>query len=177
MKKCFSMLIFSALLVLSNCGDNGSDQDNGIKTQFWNVISYPQEELLTLITSTTYNTVKTPQTIVTEADYTVNGNCGGTCHISGSFSSTDDIYTADIDLDFTDFCFADIILNGHSDLIISEMIFPVSGSLTYIGTYSGEAEASGEIEGSCTWDLSLNCSSGNLTVHGTITINNKDYDF
>lgn len=99
---------------------------------------------------------------------TIAGAKGGTATVSGTGSFTEDSYDYSFTITFVDYVTTeittseDITLNG-------EVTYEFEGSSTsYTAVYKGEVTASGAVEGTASFDLTITMSGGRIEISGHV---------
>ena len=106
-----------------------------------------------------------------DINVSLDGVCGGNFILTGSADGDINSFTMDLSLDFNDYCFNNIILNGSSNMVAA------GTSTSYYITYTGDVTVSGDVTGSCTWDLTMTITETSISATGKINDIEIDFDY
>ncbi|RJO69398.1 MAG: hypothetical protein C4523_06440 [Myxococcales bacterium] len=172
MKK--SLMLVSAILALFfavACGDDsgGSDftqEDAGkVYTAVFTEVAKVQTEVFTGLGSAPMGRLMQSD-FTFEEDGSFSGSYenpqGGSAAIEGSGSYSEDSFSFEFTITFTDYVSGDITLNGS-------ITYSFEGAASsYTGTYSGSIDVTGAVEGTAEFDLTYSVDGASITIEGTV---------
>lgn len=171
------VIAMSALVFAFGCGDDGGDDLKAedaakVYTAVSTAVSEAMTEVMSGLGSAAYRIKDDDERWMFGEDGnfsgTIAGPKGGSATVTGSGSISENHYTYNFTITFDDYGTTDLASGG--DLFLNgEVTYDFEGSLSsYQAVYKGSVTASGAVEGTAKFDLTITMSEGRIEISGTV---------